>query len=749
MIKGILRIRDLGVFGNYARPAGTEPFAEKNIIYGWNYSGKTTLSRLFYILEAKKPHPDYPSATFSIDDNAGATLTEAGLDADTKIVRVFNSDFVERNLSWDGAAFTPILLLGEESIETEKMIEVANARLQRCREGFRKKREAVATIDAEISERKTRAAKQIKTTLSLVEAFTATHLNSILGASDAVGLNDFVLPEEKVNALLKRALSSDKDKLDFLQKLNLTPAIGNLDAKCKELLSKIPEFSSTIDYFREHPEVANWVEEGLRIHVDPKPCEFCGNNIDPTRMQALRAHFSKDLARYRQNLQKVLTEVGEARISFTNQDKGAFYTELREPASKATETLRTAVQEFNSELDRLAITLEKKLKAPFESVVVPPVSHEVETSVRAAAEAFNIVVSKNNEITTNFGKEKARAVTSLKSHYVAEFAITENLDLLQKKKTRLQRHQTRYQTAGTNLKASISQLEAKISLAQKGREEMNGHIANLLGGNAIHIEVVDEGQGDRFRLVRDGAVARNLSEGEKTAIAFSFFLSKLREIKELKDAIVYIDDPISSFDSNHIFQINSIIRELFFYQDDATKEWKTRCKQLFISTHNFEFFSLLRELPGNQKKTRFYQVKRITPGVSVIENLPDSITKYSSEYHYLYSVIHKFHHSADKGNLELLLSVPNAVRRFVELYTFARIPTPFETKVDERARILFGPQKAKRILKVLHHFSHLNNIERISKNTDLICDIEYAVADLMSFLEGDTLHFEALEAAVI
>ena len=68
MIKGIQRIKDLGVFGNYTRPAETETFVEKNIIYGWNYSGKTTLSRLFYVLETKKPHFDYPSATFSIDD---------------------------------------------------------------------------------------------------------------------------------------------------------------------------------------------------------------------------------------------------------------------------------------------------------------------------------------------------------------------------------------------------------------------------------------------------------------------------------------------------------------------------------------------------------------------------------------------------------------------------------------------------------------------------------------------------------
>jgi hypothetical protein len=56
---------------------------------------------------------------------------------------------------------------------------------------------------------------------------------------------------------------------------------------------------------------------------------------------------------------------------------------------------------------------------------------------------------------------------------------------------------------------------------------------------------------------------------------------------------------------------------------------------------------------------------------------------------------------------------------------------------------------AKRILKVLHYFSHANNIEQISGNNDHICDIEAAVGDLMVALkENDPMHLEALEAAI-
>ncbi|MDH5415110.1 MAG: AAA family ATPase, partial [Flavobacteriaceae bacterium] len=250
-------------------------------------------------------------------------------------------------------------------------------------------------------------------------------------------------------------------------------------------------------------------------------------------------------------------------------------------------------------------------------------------------------------------------------------------------------------------------------------------------------------------LVRGDGPASNLSEGEKTAIAFSYFLTKLQELRELHKAVVYIDDPISSLDSNHIFQVASIIKTTFFYQETpGTGEWLSKCKQIFLSTHNFEFFSLLRELPMKKSESRFYMIKRLNPKESTLNNLPDSILKYSSEYHYLFNVLYEFHNAPDKTSLEMLLSLPNAIRRFVELYTYTRFPDYKDVSVDRRADRIFGEEASKRILKVLHTFSHSNNIERIATNNNLISDIEIAVTDLMNILEKDEMHYEALKKSV-
>jgi wobble nucleotide-excising tRNase len=46
------RIKNLGVFNDYAWEAGLPPFERYNVIYGENGSGKTTLSRLLDCLKA-------------------------------------------------------------------------------------------------------------------------------------------------------------------------------------------------------------------------------------------------------------------------------------------------------------------------------------------------------------------------------------------------------------------------------------------------------------------------------------------------------------------------------------------------------------------------------------------------------------------------------------------------------------------------------------------------------------------------
>lgn len=749
MLKSIQRIKGFGIFDDYAKPPTIADFAEKNVIYGWNYSGKTTISRLFNVLETKTLPSDFHAAKFSLIDHGGATITEISLGTCAKSVAVFNSDFVSKNLSWDGEAFLPILLLGDDSIEAEKKIAAYEALIQRCRHGFSTKRSAITAVDNAVAEGKTLVAKQIKTMLNIVEAFNAVHLTQVL---TAIGLDDedHHLSAERLAADLVLALTPEKDKLPAVQKVNLAVQLNTIRELATKLLAKTPSLSSTIEYLTTHPNISEWVELGLHLHDQATNCEFCGNKLGEDRMLALSAHFSKDLLSHKKEVQILEQRIADAKLEDPQKKETEFNPQFRERLKPIAIQLKSAVSAYNGELDSMKLLCAAKLKSPFVPQTVNPGSATTQSDVEDAASALNQLISQNNVISENFTAERKKADQRLRRSYAAQFLLDYKVTEGELKKSRWKTHQKRYENIANQMKSKVQALQATINRAQKGREKLNDRIAGLLGSECIQISVVQIAGEDRFQLTRQGVIAKNMSEGEKTAIAFAFFLTKLQEVKELQNLIVYIDDPISSLDSNHIFQVFSIIKTAFFCQEAGKPDgaWKTTCRQLFLSTHNFEFFSLLKKLPTMKSKSSYYLVKRVSPTRSTLIDLPDSILKHSSEYHYLFSVIYSFYRSALKTDIELLLSLPNAIRRFLELYTYSRIPKADST-VDQRAEVLFGAEKAQRITKVLHHFSHLESIERLAVNTDLISDIENVVNEVVEYIKRDEQHFRALEQAVI
>ena len=73
MINKIDNIKDFGIYKNFTwnSASGLKDFNHKNLFYGWNYSGKTTLSRIFSSLRDKKKHDSYYKSFFKVNTSAG------------------------------------------------------------------------------------------------------------------------------------------------------------------------------------------------------------------------------------------------------------------------------------------------------------------------------------------------------------------------------------------------------------------------------------------------------------------------------------------------------------------------------------------------------------------------------------------------------------------------------------------------------------------------------------------------------
>ena len=94
------------------------------------------------------------------------------------------------------------------------------------------------------------------------------------------------------------------------------------------------------------------------------------------------------------------------------------------------------------------------------------------------------------------------------------------------------------------------------------------YVLSVSGNN---VKLNDDGISPSFKYV--------LSEGDKSALAFSFFLAILLEDKtNLPKKILFFDDPISSFDRSRQLATVKILHGL-----------AAQAKQLFVLTHNLSF----------------------------------------------------------------------------------------------------------------------------------------------------------------
>jgi wobble nucleotide-excising tRNase len=142
-----------------------------------------------------------------------------------------------------------------------------------------------------------------------------------------------------------------------------------------------------------------------------------------------------------------------------------------------------------------------------------------------------------------------------------------------------------------------------------------------------------------------------LSEGEKTALAFAYFMSKVTtEVTNKGQTIIVIDDPISSLDDNRLYSTAYLIYEEF-------KDYK----QLFVFSHNMLFLKYLNPFFKKEKETFF-----INNGG--IEDLPPSLENFQSPYFYMLESIINFKEEAQPDYDDARKFLPNYIRRILETF---------------------------------------------------------------------------------
>jgi wobble nucleotide-excising tRNase len=740
MIRRINRIKQFGVFGDFSWGDLPE-FTSKNILYGWNYSGKTTLSRILSCIENNAMHIGYEEAEFEITFSNGkesSTLASNSFGATALTIRVFNEDFIRQNLKWDGTEFNPILLLGREDREIEEKIKQNKLRILNYKHRKETTRARASQIYIDYESKLTDMAYYIKSILKL-GTFTKIHLRPIVQTTVGPNYSNCLIKDDlELQKFITDATSDDKlDLIDTIESLDL-----NIEPMMEHVvlaLGEIPSTTKVIQRLVDNEILSKWVKDGLFIHEDKDECEFCGNKITKTRINELQEHFSKEYSQLVSKLERLEQQIKEKIINLRFTDRSRFYKKLQEPYETKLKELETEILNYNRTLDVICDDISHKYKKMFETVQLSQITY-LGPSVDKKIQEINDIINEHNDISKQFEATKQQAVNKLQKHYAAQFIRNNNYFDSLREEDILIRLAGRYEKRIADIIAHNEVLEAQISAAHRGKDELNAYIIGFLGRDELKIDIVSVDGKDKFTLKRNDKIALNLSGGEKTAIALSYFLTKLKEDK-IEDCIVWIDDPVSSLDSNHIYHVFALISNVFFNEN------KLLCKQIFVSTHNFEFYNLLKD--SNQfavksKQTGKYLIRRLNKTTSKLLTLPKQLELYKSEYQYLFKILYDFSIDENKDDNPFLLALPNVIRKFLESYTSARLPKSIG--LEDRIRQLFlNDVTSKEILKFIHSHSHFIGIMQQGKHDDTIYLCETIVSHIIDWLKNnDQMHYQAL-----
>lgn len=761
MIKRIDSINHFGIFKSFQWiNSNIEEFKDKNIIYAWNYSGKTTLSRLFSSLKEKTVHPDYPNAYFKVTTDISA-FESNNLDKFSLPVEVFNSDYIKDNLRWGfDEKISAISFEVGDVAKFSKRIEELNTLIGEINgnEKFKGKKDsfigALKEFDAFEDSLFSDEAKRIKNDIfwSTIE-FTKVHLKKIK-KDVSIDIEKHIIKSKKDIEEIGKVILIKEPK-EVLAEIGFDSNFKELVRDTKEALEFIPSKSIITDIIKSSNEIYDWTKSGLKLHSIGEKCSFCGNIITEFRYDQLIDYFKSQTSELKEktnDLLKLIAKEEEAVNSdILTYSINDFNDSFQNDFQKLKDDFDKELKKYKSKLKSIKLSLLKKReKSIYDKVPITFNENDID-SFTDKIEEVNKLIGKNNEFVANFNTIIDEKRTIYKNHLVATFLKNSHYNTKENKAETAKKEIEHFDKLVAEYQNEISILNLRKESQSEGCAQFNAFVQSFLGRNDI--EIKPSAEKGKYNLMRGTDLAKNLSEGEKMAISFSHFLVLLKSFEKkgsLKSTIIFIDDPISSLDSNHVFQINSLLKETFFEQEPDPNnpnqlKWGVKCKQLFVSTHNFEFFNLLKEMPkskglGKNRESRYFISRKLYE--ASIEALPKVYDSYASEYQYLFSKIVEFDKQKNQGQSPDLFLIPNILRRFVEMYTLTKYPTNEE--VDIRADEVFGKVMSKRILKPLHYFSHFNNIDRIGKQSEFISDIGSACNELINHIKTDKIHYKAL-----
>lgn len=652
-------------------PIRLDPTKTATYVYGLNGAGKSAIGEVVDGLARNAA--EFAHCSIETTDNARYRYV------------VYNHHYVERLI---GQPIQGIFTVGEMDTVRQQRIQDIEARTGDLEGLITTAGTSVSTAEGSITKEFARAKDDIwkahdwgrKTTLGpLLEGY---------------GKN-----KEKFFQDLRTHVLPDDGQLDTVERLEKRwadvsgteseRATVSLDISSLERIERDPIWAEVVEVSttsRLAPLVAelgnaDWVARGQGyMHTDQ--CPFC--------QQGLPHDFRNELARLLEGERKAkvdkITSLVQAYAAQLEALELRAQAILADPDAKEA-GLDLAWSESRTALHDTLTTLRQKEAQPSAVVAVQAVN--VEALNGALARLNALIADFNNRIRDRKGeRDRIKAMffqvmhadrMEAYAHHDALLGPMRETETAAKADLRTKRDER--ETLNTELR--------ELRRLQKGVDASIDAINDRLRSIGITAFSIERKTGeDRVYCLSRPGVAdcepRSLSEGEKTLIAFLYFMESLKgshnedENVDPRRTIAVIDDPISSLSQNYVYDIATMIhREL------AKPETRPQLvKQVIVLTHNLFFFhELIRQHTKNlaAAHNRCGLLRVVKNVYSEVEVLDPS--KLLNDYDVWWHILK----DARDGNVPTQV-VPNAMRNILEqFFTFTTGSSDFPEAVQQLA----------------------------------------------------------------
>lgn len=730
MIEKISQITNFGVFKDFKwNPSLKDyPFKEVNIIYGRNYSGKTTLSRMMRAFETGFLSDKYGSPSFSLKIKDNGSKTEKDYSSRNPLIRVFNEDFVRENFSFfsnsENSSIKPFAVVGSDNTRLQNEIDVILQEIGNSEEGsesglYKKKVDAKAALteaQRRLNEATSKLSKQKNTKATDSKEGIKYH-------SDLYGDQNYTIRklETDIDYVVKNSIASLSDdeieKLKESLKENILPAVSfnepsifkyeKWEPIVAQLVSKKIGESEKIQELMHDAILNEWVHTGLSVNKGREKCAFCGQPITENRWKELFGHFDNEYETLKKDISTTITKLEAEKniVESINFENANVYRDFYEKIDALNASLQKEKEKACIIIDRLISFLNKKKNNIIECFELPNNNERIE--ITPLFHLYKEILKESNQYGSSLSERKKKIRDKLRYSEISKFITlidyhsqVSNIESLTNSHKQKNDELTTIENDISSNLTKIEQKRREMHDEKKGADKVNLYLNNFFGHKSLSLQP-RENQSEGvtnvfFEIIRHGNVAYNLSEGEKSLIAFCYFIAKLDDVETCgKNPIIWIDDPISSLDGNHIYFVYSLISSVILDKADY--------EQLFITTHNLEFLKYINRMgPSKNQKNRpvgtsSYIIERCGD-ISTIKKMPKYLKDHGSEFQYWFSKIYSCAQQTEMNddNMPLFESFGNSARKFFETYLYYKYPD--DKNLDDHMKKFFSDDSISKFL---------------------------------------------------